>query len=302
MTPPLRGYAIPLAAVALGLAGALAGCGDSNDIDKSGPSGILRVTRLVPNVGPTDSTVAVRIEGDGFANGATVTVGGSPVAATVVGSTSINATLSPHEAGRVDVVVTNPGGAAATLPSGYQYVLLAATSVSPTGGYAGTVVTILGAGFVPGTTVTMGGLAAPVRGVTNGIIGVQAPVLSAAGPVDIVVTNPGGATAMLANGFTYDVITLTAAPASVTAGGQLTITWSGSGRGFDDWIGLFKVGDANENYGWWEYVPGNGTRSLTAPAPLVPGTYEFRYLPNDGFTDVARSNPVTVAAQPGRIR
>ena len=28
--------------------------------------------------------------------------------------------------------------------------------------------------------------------------------------------------------------------------------------------------------------------------PTSPGTYEFRYLPNNGYTDVARSNSVTV--------
>src|SRR5436190_173545 len=38
------------------------------------------------------------------------------------------------------------------------------------------------------------------------------------------------------------------------------------------------------------------TGSLSLRAPSDPGQYEFRYLPNDGYTDAARSNTVTVQA------
>jgi hypothetical protein len=33
---------------------------------------------------------------------------------------------------------------------------------------------------------------------------------------------------------------------------------------------------------------------LLVTAPATAGSYEFRYLLNNGFTDAAKSNPVTV--------
>ena len=57
---------------------------------------------------------------------------------------------------------------------------------------------------------------------------------------------------------------------------------------------IFKVGDANTAYGWYEYTDGAESGTFTLSAPTQPGQYEFRYLLNDGYTDVARYGPVTV--------
>ena len=89
--------------------------------------------------------------------------------------------------------------------------------------------------------------------------------------------------------------TLTASPSTVAPGGSLTVSWTApSGRPTYDWIGLYKVGDPNTAYQWWTYTVGATTGSVTLTAPTTPGTYEFRYLLNNGYTDAARSNPVTV--------
>jgi hypothetical protein len=62
-----------------------------------------------------------------------------------------------------------------------------------------------------------------------------------------------------------------------------------------DWIGLFRVGDDNTASVWSLPTTGvNGT--LTLSAPVQPGEYEFRYLVDDDYIDVARSRPVTVSA------
>lgn len=94
---------------------------------------------------------------------------------------------------------------------------------------------------------------------------------------------------------TAQTYSLTATPDSVTPGGTITVEWSApSGRPSWDWIGLYKVGESNYAYRWWTYTYGatSGSRNVTAPAD--PGTYEFRYLQNNGYTDVARSNTIAV--------
>lgn len=80
-----------------------------------------------------------------------------------------------------------------------------AISIAPNTGPAagGTPFSIRGTGFLTGATVTIGGN--PATGVvvenTNLIIGVTPA--HAAGAVDVVVTNPGGATSTLVAAFTY---------------------------------------------------------------------------------------------------
>lgn len=94
-----------------------------------------------------------------------------------------------------------------------------------------------------------------------------------------------------ANPATY---TLTPNATTVAAGAVLSVSWTASTGGSTDWIGLFTVGAASCDHGWSEHTGGatSGTFSLTAPRQ--PGQYEFRYHPNNGCVETARSNPVTV--------
>lgn len=113
----------------------------------------------------------------------------------------------------------------------------------------------------------------------------------------MVVTNPGGQSGTLTRSYTYEVVTLTVGPNRALPGGLLSVSWMApSGRPHLDWIALFKVGDPSTSYenGWWQYTDGVASRTLTLSAPTQPGEYEFRYLVDDGFIDVARSSPVTV--------
>jgi hypothetical protein len=89
--------------------------------------------------------------------------------------------------------------------------------------------------------------------------------------------------------------TLVASPSSVAPSGQLTINWTApNGSSSLDWIGLFKVGTANTEFGWWRYTNGATSGSFTMPAPTQAGQYEFRYLLNDGYTSVKASNIISV--------
>ena len=75
---------------------------------------------------------------------------------------------------------------------------------------------------------------------------------------------------------------VTLAPVSVPTYGTLTITWTApEGRAATDWVGLFALAAPVRNLvGVQEGRPA-GTVTLTAPA--TPGTYEARYLLEDGL-------------------
>jgi hypothetical protein len=81
------------------------------------------ITAVVPATGPTSGGTAVTILGEDFANGATVTFGGAPATNVfVTNSMSITAvTPAAPSSAVVDVVVTNPNAAPATLAGGFSY-------------------------------------------------------------------------------------------------------------------------------------------------------------------------------------
>jgi hypothetical protein len=176
----------------------------------------------------------VSIIGAGFAPGATLTFGG--VAATnvsVSGETAIFATTPAHAAGTLNVVVTNPNGTSVTSVNGFQYVMPTITSISPNTGPSngGTFVIISGAGFSAAATVTFGGTAAAtIFFATETFIEVSTPP-HAEGSVNVVVTNPNGATVTIVNGFQYlpSVTVSSIAPNSGSSLGGTAVTIAGAG-------------------------------------------------------------------------
>jgi hypothetical protein len=117
-----------------------------------------------------------------------------------------------------------------------------------------------------------------------------------AGSADVVVTNPGGSRGMLTAAFTFsseEPFTVTASTDAVDAGAQMSVSWTAPSARPGDWIALFRVGGAYED-DWWGSTDGDTSGTRTVTAPTRPGQYEFRYLVDDSFHDVARSGPVTV--------
>ena len=93
--------------------------------------------------------------------------------------------------------------------------------------------------------------------------------------------------------------TLSTTQSLVAPGGQLTVNWTApSGRPTNDWIALYKIGDANTTYGSWQYTQGATSGNFTVTAPSQAGRYEFRYLLQGGYTDVVRSNVVPITTAP----
>jgi len=73
-----------------------------------------------PN-GPMAGGTPVTINGTGFRNGATVSIGGAVATGVTVGAMQITATTSSHACGTVDVVVTNSDNQSGTLSGGFFY-------------------------------------------------------------------------------------------------------------------------------------------------------------------------------------
>ncbi|MGH9236983.1 MAG: IPT/TIG domain-containing protein [Vicinamibacterales bacterium] len=175
--------------------------------------------------------------------------------------------------------------------------------MTPNSGAPYTLLTIAGTGFKPGALVSLGGISATgVLTYSDSVIRATAPIHDA-GAVDVVVTNPGGEGATLTGGFSYSALppagtsvtaSLSVTPTTVPPGGQLRVSWTKQGQSFFDWIGLFRVGDSNLAYVEYQYTDGGPSGTQTWVAPPQPGQYEFRYLPDDGYVDVARSAPVKV--------
>ena len=89
------------------------------------------LTSISPNSGPTSGGSTINIQGTGFQIGATVSLGGTAATNVIVGSsTSITATVAPHAAGPLNVVVTNTDGQTGTLANGYTYSAATSGTIS----------------------------------------------------------------------------------------------------------------------------------------------------------------------------
>jgi len=188
-----------------------------------------------------------------------------------------------------------------TTPSPGHSLLV--TSITPSEGLAGVPmrVTITGIGLLVGATVTIDGAASEVtvlNGTSGAFITATTPAHPLTGFADVVVTNPDGQAGTLKAGFRYGTVSLKTGAGTDGPGGTLNVSWVAPGRsnpGINgDWIGLFRVGDPNTvDIGHQATTGASGT--LTFIMPTQAGDYEFRYLVDDGFIDVARSKVITVA-------
>ena len=193
------------------------------------------VTSILPTGGNTAGGTAVTITGTGFYTGSTVSIGGiNCTGVTVVSATSITCTTGARAAATVDVVVTNADTQAGTGVGLYTYRPAPTySSVAPTSGFAvgGTAITITGANFVAGATVTVGGNACASVTVVSATSITCTTAAHAAGATNIVVTNTDGQTVTGTNAFTFvaapTISTISPSTGTIIGGTPLTITGTG---------------------------------------------------------------------------
>jgi hypothetical protein len=189
------------------------------------------ITGITPNSGPIAGGTSVTITGTNLTGG-TFTFGGLTATCTVAaGGLSATCTSPAHAAGPVDVVVTTGGGSGA-VAGGFTYLdAPTITGITPNSGpiAGGTSVTITGTNLTGGT-FTFGGLTATCTVAAGGLSATCTSPAHAAGPVDVVVTTPGG-TATLPASFTYiptpTITGITPNSGPVAGGTSVTITGTG---------------------------------------------------------------------------
>ncbi len=135
----------------------------------------------------------ITITGTGFVPNLTLSVDGTPVVPTSVTATEI---VFPFPAGTscgAALVVAHPDGQSASATLNPQTTIN--NAINPQGPAAGGAsFIILGAGFGPGTTVTIGGNPATVNTAGATVLAVTTPP-GVVGPATVVVTSPGGCSA-----------------------------------------------------------------------------------------------------------
>jgi signal transduction histidine kinase len=162
---------------------------------------------------------------------ATVTFGGTPATGVIGSGSTLTAIAPAHSVGATDVTVSTYDAQTGTLTNGYTYASpVSVTSVAPGSGSSGggDSVTITGAGFASGATVTFGGTPATGVTVVNSTTITATTPAHAAGQVDVVVTNADTSSATLTNGYNFNpppgITAVTPNTGDIAGGTSVTIT------------------------------------------------------------------------------
>lgn len=240
------------------------------------------IASITPDEGVAAGDVAVDIAGTGFVTGATVHFNGTPAENVVVVSSVLIECDTPALNGTLSVKVTNPDGQSDTLFDAYEAIPPPTiASIVPSSGsqLGGTAVTISGAGFQSGATVTIGGAAATSVVVVNeGSITCVTPA-GTLGARNVVVTNPDTQTDTLSSGYTYIFD-----PTALVLQGYWRASYSAS-----PWAGVASAGSSSGR---------NATEGTNPPATgtavngLVPADFDGT---NDRLTPTGTTDTYVAA-------
>ncbi len=166
----------------------------------------LEIQQVSPANGPVHGGTSITARGTGFTPGTELLVGVLPAEnVRVIDAGTILARTPPGSAGPANVVATR-GDRRTVLVGGFAYsdsLRLLATEPSEGAMAGGTWVSLLGTGFVPGSRLTFGGVAAEEITVLNGATVTAFTPTGSPGPVDVVITTPTGESWTLEDGYTY---------------------------------------------------------------------------------------------------
>ncbi|WP_285571921.1 IPT/TIG domain-containing protein [Geothrix limicola] len=233
------------------------------------------VTGLNPTSGQVGSSVT--ITGTNLTNASAVSFNGTPAASfTVTSATQITATV-PAGATTGPVSVTTPGGTAAGPSFTVTVPVPTVTSLNPTGGQAGSSVTITGTGLTNASAVSFNGTPAASFTVTSATqITATVPAGATTGPVSV--TTPGGT----ATGPAFLVLapapTITGLnPTSGMVGSSVTITGTNltgaTAVAFDGTAATFTVNSATQITATVPVGAHFGEVSVTTPGGTAMGPF-----------------------------
>ncbi|MBK0403323.1 IPT/TIG domain-containing protein [Adhaeribacter sp. BT258] len=241
------------------------------------------ITTFSPASGPINT--AVTITGTNFTNVSSVRFNGIAAGFTQNSATSITATV-PIGTSTGPITVTTPGG---TATSATDFIFIPApvlSSLAPTSGGAGTVVTLSGGNFQNTSAVRFNGALASgyvVNG--NGTqITVSVPAGASTGPVSV--TTPGGTATSTGNFTVLSAPTISGfTPASGPAGTNVVITGTNlnttTGVNFNGTLAGFTVNSATQltatvpataTTGFVTVISGGGSNSSADPFTVIPTT------------------------------
>jgi hypothetical protein len=194
---------------------------------------------VTPPRGSSAGGTKVTLGGQNYRPGVKVFFDGIDTNAELVNELTLALMTPPHDIGLVDIRITNSDGMTTLFPKAFEYTIppppgpsiqFASPDRGPTTG--GTSVRISGGGFQRGARAFLGSRELPTTFVDVNFLMVTTPLRNP-GPVNILVVNPDGQTAELADAFTYEgsvpppVAKLTSVDSVVSAGGtQTTIKWN----------------------------------------------------------------------------
>jgi hypothetical protein len=166
------------------------------------------VTLLAVRQGPLTGGTRVMISGQNFYAGVRVFFGPKEAKTSLQSETLLEALTPPGELGAVDVTIRNLDGQSAVAPGAFTYVAPQpqVQSVKPSSGPSegGTLIQLLGAGFLPDSQVLVGDQPVPQVDFLNATnLSLRTPP-GFPGPAAIKVINPGSVAGELAKAFTYE--------------------------------------------------------------------------------------------------
>lgn len=189
-------------------------------------------TAISPAAGAAAGGTTVTLTGTRFLSVSSVTFGGTACTSlSVVNATTLTCVTPAKAAGQYTVVVNNVSGSA-TRVNAYTYDNAPTlTSVSPAAGRlaGGRTITLTGTQFSSATGATFGGVACTSFTVTSTTTATCVTPATAAGAVDVVITN-AVSSATLVGGYTFEAsptVTAVVPTGGPTTGGQ-TITITGT--------------------------------------------------------------------------
>ena len=184
------------------------------------------------------------------------------------------------------------------------------TLVSPSSVQAGIsnqTISLTGSGFNLFSVASWNGTPLATTATTAETLQATVPASAITGTSgQVTVTNPapGGGTSAPAVVSIVPPVTLAVSATLVSTSSPVTVTLGNGTGGQFAWLGFAQTGSPYTSYIVYTYVgTGVTTRTWTVTTPSTPGTYEFRFFPDNGYLPMAISQPITVsvAAAPAPV-